>query len=150
MCCPPCSIFQNLSFLNGWCKQKAKHRHMHACTQTHIYSFLKCEKCKYMMLGLKITSPLYVRTYRPLICTPSKYFSLSLFFKCPTTKRKKGKNKKLYMHTFQVSVLLTKKFSSLWPLLKMQAQIRECQTSMFKKKKCNINRAYIFQKRLKH
>ena len=66
----------HLSFLIGWCKQKAKHIHMHVYTQAsvhththtyththmhaHVRSLIKCEKCKYITLVLEITSALYL------------------------------------------------------------------------------------------
>lgn len=33
---------------------------MQACTHIHIYSLVKCEKCKYITLAFEITSAVYL------------------------------------------------------------------------------------------
>lgn len=85
----------------------------HAHTCTHTQHPLKMWKMQINNDG--ITSILYSGTYRPLICPPPKYFTLSLFFKCPTTKRKKEKIKGLNAHVSS-QCLVNKKGSIFFTL----------------------------------
>ena len=99
-------------------KQTHKHacvcKHMHTHTHTHTYTQLPLKMWKMQINNDGITSILYSGTIGPWFAPP-KYFSLSLFFKCPTTKRKKEKIKGLNAHVSS-QCLVNKKGSIFFTL----------------------------------